>query len=217
MSTPPISLKELEHKAYRSTFQDGLLDISQGGVIASFTAFAGVIGSNEDTPSGERIAVLLAGIVLSQLIYWLGKRFITLPRIGQVRFGAARQRRARTLVWVLGGIVALQVLIVLFTAVLGQIPGLGAPLPSRDMNRLLVAVIGALFVGPSMAVMAYFSDFPRQYYIAVVMSLAVFSMIWFGNPLLLLAGGVLVMAPGIYLLVKFVAEHPLPAQEARHE
>jgi hypothetical protein len=215
MSTPPISLKELEHKAYRATFQDGLLDISQGGLVASFAVLADVLGSNEDVPGWERILLFLVGAILSQLVFWLGKRFITLPRIGQVKFGAARMRRARTLAWVLGGIVALQVLIVLFTVVLGQIPGLGVPLLSRDMNRLTVAVIGALFVGPPMAVMAYFSDFPRQYYIAVVLSLSVFCMIWFSNPLLMLAGAALVMLPGVVLLFRFLRQHPLP--EVQHD
>ena len=49
-------------------------------------------------------------------------------------------------------------------------------------SRMVVAVIGALFIGPSMVLIAYFNDFLRGYYIAFIMSLAVFSLIWFNQP-----------------------------------
>jgi len=84
MSTSPISLKELERKAFRSTYQDGLLDIYLGGTIASFTVFAGAMEPADQLTSWQRLLIFLAGCGISNLIFWVGKKFITLPRIGQV-------------------------------------------------------------------------------------------------------------------------------------
>ena len=49
---------------------------------------------------------------------------------------------------------------------------------NNGLMDLTVAIIGSLFVGPSMILMAYFNDFPRGYYIAIITALAVFLIIW---------------------------------------
>ena len=220
MSSTPISLKELERKAFRSTYQDGLLDIYLGGTIASFTVFAGALDTADSLSTWQRLLIFLAGCAISNLIFWVGKKFVTLPRIGQVKFGPARQRRKRTLIAVLSGIVGLQVAIVAFQVALLQIPALrswlGIPEIPQSMGTLTVAVIGALFVGPSFALMAFFLDFPRGYYIAAVMSIAVFCLIWFDNSLFQLAAGSLIILPGIFLFIRFLIQHPLPPQELQN-
>lgn len=220
MSTSPISLKELERKAFRSAYQDGLLDIYWGGMIASFTVFADTLYGTDSLTSWQRLLIYLFGCGFSSLIFWVGKRFITLPRIGQVKFGPARKRRIRTLIIVLSVIVGIQVAFFAFQLALWQIPALRSwfgflALP-QDMGKLIVAVVGALFVGPSMTVMAYFIDFPRGYYIAAVTSLAVFCMIWFDNALFYLAAGLLIILPGIFLFIRFLLQHPLPPRELQN-
>ena len=45
--------------------------------------------------------------------------------------------------------------------------------------RLVAACVGALFAGPSMALIAYFCDFARGYDIAFIASPGVFAMIGF--------------------------------------
>ncbi len=217
MSTNSISLKELERKAYRSTYQDGLFDIYWGGTIASFTVFADSLYGADSLTSWQRLLIFLAGCGISNLIFWVGKRFITLPRIGQVKFGPARWRRIRTLIIVLSVIVGIQVAIFAFQVALWQIPALRSwfgflALP-QDMGKLIVAVVGALFVGPGLTVMAYFIDFPRGYYIAAVTSLAVFCLIWFENALFYIAAGLLIILPGIFLFIRFLLQHPLPPRE----
>src|SRR5512146_274287 len=117
MSTNMISLKELERKAFRSAYQDGLLDIYMGGTIASFTVFAETLQSTDGLTTWQRFLIFLVGCGISNLIFWVGKKFITLPRIGQVKFGPARKRRIRTLVIVLSVIVGIQVAIVAFQVV----------------------------------------------------------------------------------------------------
>lgn len=221
MSTNLISLKELERKAFRSTYQDGLWDIYQGGLISSFTIFAGALDSSPNLTSWQRMMIFLVGVGISYLIFWAGKRFITLPRIGQVKFGPVRLRRKRTLSMVMIGIVGLQVVILGFTLALWQFPAFGnwLGLASLTQNRetLIVAVVGALFVGPSLAILAYFNDFPRGYYTAMIMSIAVFSFIWFDCPLLILVAGVLVLLPGVFLFIRFLIQHPLHLQEVHDD
>ncbi len=220
MSTNSISLKELERKAYRSTYQDGLFDIYWGGTIASFTVFADSLYGADSLTSWQRLLIFLAGCGISNLIFWVGKRFITLPRIGQVKFGPARRRRLRTLIIVLSVLVGIQVLIVAFTAGLLQFPALrswfGFINIPQSMGTLIVSGLGALFVGPSLALIAYFIDFPRGYYIAAVMSTAVFCLIWFDNALLMLVAGALIILPGIFLFIRFLIQHPLPPPETQN-
>ncbi len=217
MSTSTISLKELERKAFRSAYQDGLMDIYLGGTIASFTVFAETLQSTDGLTTWQRFLIFLAGCVISNLIFWVGKIFITVPRIGQVKFRPARQRRIRTLIIVLSVIVGVQVAIVAFQVALWQIPALrswlGFPEIPQSMGTLIVAVVGALFVGPGMTVMAYFIDFPRGYYIAAVWSLGVFCLVWFDSALFYLAAGLLIILPGIFLFIRFVIQHPLPPRE----
>ena len=79
---------------------------------------------------------------------------------------------------------------------------------------LLVAAVGALFVGPSMMAIAYFIDFPRGYYIALVMSLGVFLMIWLDQPLIMIGAALLIFIPGLVTFVRFLQAYPLiPAGE----
>jgi hypothetical protein len=219
MSTS-ISLKDLERKAFRSTYQDGLWDIYQGGILISFAAFASVLDGTEILSSLQRFILFMLGIGLSYLIFWAGKKYITLPRIGQVKFGPIRQRRKHTLALALGVIVGLQVLIFAFTIALRQISSLSALLGissiPQNMETLIVAVVSALFVGPSLALVAYFNDFPRGYYIAAVMSVSVFCLIWFGSALMMILGGAMIILPGIFLLILFVLQHPLPPMELRN-
>ena len=41
MSTP-FDLRQLEKKAFRTTYEDGLLDMDMGGIIASMSALASI-------------------------------------------------------------------------------------------------------------------------------------------------------------------------------
>ncbi|HES58772.1 MAG TPA: hypothetical protein ENO21_05020 [Firmicutes bacterium] len=111
-----------------------------------------------------------------------------------------------------------QVGIVLLTAGAWAIPAWGDKLqelfPGRRATDLLVAAVGALFVGPSMLAIAYFSDFPRGYYIALVMTLGVFWMIWLWEPLIQVAAGLLILIPGLILFVRFLRRYPsIPSGE----
>lgn len=213
-----FDLKSLEKKAFRATHQDGLWDIYMGGVVMSMAVLA--YSEASDAFPLLRFSIFLLGLGASYLIFWAGKKYITTPRLGQVKFGPQRKRRKRTQVLVLSGIVFVQAAILIGTIILWNNPQwamrLGFGQTNPDLERLIVAVIGAMFVGPSIALISYFNDFPRGYYIAFLVSLGVFSLIWFGKPIYLIVAGLLVVVPGVILFVRFLRTHPLPPAEVTH-
>jgi len=174
----------------------------------------------EEGYSALNILGLMVICLLANLIFWAGKKFITVPRMGQVRFGEIRRQKVRTLAIILAVFVLIQGGIVLVTALSWRNPELGAKITSvfnaGNMERLAVATVGSLFVGPSFILIAYFRDFLRGYYIAILMSLAVFLMIMFNQPIYPLILGVLIVVPGLVLFFQFLRQHPLPSQEVHH-
>ena len=217
MSAIP-DLKEVERRAFRFTYQDGLLDMYFGAIVMAMAAF---MYRPEDGYSPANIILSTVVIAVAGVLFWLGKRFVTLPRMGQVRFGPARKRRGRTLAITLGlvvlvqaGIVALPVLGWLSPQAAAQDNGF---LAAHHLERLAVAAVGSLFVGPPIILIAYFGDFLRGYYIAVMMSLAVFVMILLNRPVYALVIGGLIVLPGLVLFVRFLKRYPLPPEGVPHE
>ena len=105
-------------------------------------------------------------------------------------------------------------MVVIFSVVVWANPELQSRLAFLQGERramdLLVASIGAMFVGPSVALIAYFSDFLRGYYIALLMAVGVFLMIFLNQPVFLMVCAALIILPGIALFIRFVLPHPLP-------
>lgn len=213
-----LDLKAVERKAFRSTYQDGLWDINLGLIVIGMAIF---VSRPKEGYSALNILWLMVICLTANLIFWAGKRFVTVPRMGQVRFGEIRKQKARTLAIIMAVFVLVQGGVVLLTALSWKNPELGAKISSvlnaGDMERLVVATVGSLFVGPSFILVAYFNDFLRGYYIAILMALAVFLMILFNQPIYPLILGGLIIVPGLVLFVQFLRQHPLPSQEDRHE
>jgi len=215
----PVNLKELERMAFHRTYQDGLYDIYLGGMLASFASFGFTIFPGNQRESLTTMLYYLIGIALSGLVFWLGKKFITLPRIGLVNFGPARQKRKRDLILALAVIVAVQVLFVLLQFTYLQSPAaqqwLAPVLGQANNNRLMIAVVAAIFVVPGMLLIAYKMENPRGYYHAVVMALAVFLMILFDQAWWMVLGGFLILLPGLVQFMLFLQRYPL--DKASHE
>ena len=74
----------------------------------------------------------------------------------------------------------------------------------------------ALIVGVSFSVIAFFNDFTRGFYIALLASLATFLMIYLNQPLYPILIGALILLPGLVLFVRFLRAYPLP-REASYE
>jgi hypothetical protein len=216
--TTQLNLKELERKAFRSTYQDGLWDVYFGLIVICMAVF---VYRPVSGYSPLNIVLALCAIGMAYALFWAGKKFITLPRMGQVEFGPQRKKRRLTLVIVLSVVVLIQVALVAFQLAAWANPELGEKLgrllPDRDVMDLVVASIGALIVGPSMIVVAYFKDFPRGYFIAVMIALAVFLMLYLNRPIYPIIIGVLIALPGLALFVRFLQKYPLWREEVPHE
>jgi hypothetical protein len=209
-----FDLKAIERKAFRSTYQDGLWDINLGLIVIGMAMF---VFRPEEGYSALNFLWMMVTCLVANLIFWAGKKFITVPRMGQVRFGEIRKQKARTLAIIMAVFILVQGGIVLLTALSWKNPDLAAKINSvlnaGNMERLAVATVGSLFVGPSFILVAYFNDFLRGYYIAILMALAVFMMILFNQPIYPLIVGGLIVVPGLVLFVQFLRQHPLPPHE----
>jgi hypothetical protein len=209
-----LDLETIERKAYRSTYEDGLWDMHMGVVVAAMAIFL------YRPPGGYspiNIILMLVIMTLSLGLFTAGKKYLTQPRMGQARFGQTRRQKKKTLAIILSILVLLQVGLVGLTALGWLNPELGArmfgSLTIYNLERLLVASLGSLFVGLPMLVIAYYNDFPRGYYIAIMMALAVFLMILTNQPFYPLAIGGLIFLPGLVLFIRFLRKYPLPGGE----
>lgn len=217
MSTQ-LDLKQIERKAFRSTYLDGLWDVYFGLIVICMSIF---VYRPATGYSPVNIVLALSAMAAAYSLFWAGKKFITLPRMGQVQFGAQRKKRRLTLIIVLSVVVLIQVVLVSLQLLAWANPEVGIRFNSliRDRNvmDLVVASIGALIVGPSMILVAYFRDFPRGYFIAVMIALAVFLMIYLNQPVYPIIIGALITLPGLVLFVRFLQKYPLPRGEPPHE
>jgi hypothetical protein len=208
-----LNLKELERLAYLRTYQDGLYDIYLGGLLATFAASGFMIFPGSEMEPVEVLIYYLIGMGLSSLVFWLGKKYITLPRIGFVIFGPRRKKRIRDLILTMAVIIMLQALAILlqFSSLLPPdlLNQLSFILGATDSPRLMLAIFAGIFVAPGMLLIAYIVDIPHGYYHAVVLSLAVFLMILIDHALWMALGGALIILPGIFQFAQFLRRYPL--------
>lgn len=197
MSYREESLKEIERRAYRSTFQDGIYDILFG---LMFLIMALI-------PVLEQVGVSrFAGYALLLVVIALplvGKRYITIPRMGKVEFGPKRKNR-RLLAVIIGAATLFLTLPLYF--MIGQ----GSPLGGLGWKMI------AVLVAPLLVIAVFAADCPRLYiYTALLLAAVVqaefllklidapFNAIYsFGVP------GIVITLVGFYLLAKFVRTYP---------
>ncbi len=214
----PINLKEVERKAFRSTYQDGLWDIYWGLLVICMALF--IYRPADGYNAWNTITMALSFLLLYGL-FWAGKKYITLPRMGQVSFGAVRKKKTRTLGIILGVFVLIHVGVVGLSIYSWANPEvstiLSSFIKSPRSELLIVASIGSLIVGTSMLVIAYFSDFLRGFYIGVMMALAVFLMIYLNQPIYPIVIGTVIILPGVVLLMRFLKTYPLHKEGLSNE
>lgn len=213
-----LNLKEIEKRAFRSTYQDGLLDIQYGLIVACMSIF---IYRPESGYSPLNILLAVVAIVVTNLLFMAGKRFITLPRMGMVKFGEIRHKKIRRMAIVLGIFILFQIALVIITS-RGIFPSSNEAwhnnfFGNQNSSLLIVAAIGSLIVGSGMIVMSYFSDFDRGLYISILMAAAVFLMILLNRPLWPILIGLGIILPGITLLVRFITRYPISKEEGERD
>jgi hypothetical protein len=192
------SLKAIERQAYRSTFSDGIYDI-QFGLIFMIFALIAVLKAYSASP------IIGYSLLFIPLIFpWLGKRYITIPRMGKVEFG--EKRRKRKLI-----AIAVAVLILILTAPLMLMIIMKGNLDAMGWKLI------AIFVAPIFVLIVYTTEFLRLYVYAALLIFGVveaeFLLRLTGSPLnaVLSFGfpGLIITVIGIGLLIKFIKTHPL--------
>jgi hypothetical protein len=216
--TTQLNLKEIERKAFRSMYQDGLWDIYFGLIVICMAIFEYRPASGY---SPLNILLALCAFALAYSGFWAAKKFITLPRMGQVKFGEPRKKRKRTMVIVMSVLVLIQVVLLSLQLYAWAHPEVGSKyqnlIPTGRIMDMVVASIGALMIGPAMILVAYFIDFTRGYYIAILMALAAFFMIYLNQPVYPIIIGILIVLPGLVLLVRFLKTYPLAKEHPSYE
>jgi hypothetical protein len=196
-----LDMKEIERQVYLSYSEDGLVDIAIGVVIMVW----GIMLLFEPTGLIGLLGILGMGI------WYLGKRFITIPRIGTFQPGPKIERRLTNLA--------------IFMLLLGAIAFLGI-LISRMVGSAFIVdhplgILG-LVLAAGVAVLAYMLNASRLYFYAAVLFVG-----FAGGEILAgtittfdafamsvtIAGG-LILLSGIIIWLRFVRKYPRSVLEA---
>jgi hypothetical protein len=210
-----LDLKAIERKAFRSVHQDGLTDIYIGALLLALSLFFAIPESGEG--EGIYMGLALLGVALAFAFFQWGKKYITAPRLGQVKFGPARQRRKAMLVWVMGFYVLVTLGVLLYSLYVWN-AGISTGLTlGSSLERMLVGFVAALIAGTSLIVKSYFMEFLRGYYIALLMGCGFFFTLLLDSTIPMIIAGALILLPGLAIFVNFLRQHPLPPREASHD
>ena len=196
-----LDMKEIERQVYLSYTEDGLIDIAIGVVIAAW----GLMLTQE--PNG---LIGLLGL-LGLGIWYMGKRLITIPRIGIIEPSQKMERRLTNMavfLVVLGLLVFVGILVMRSIGVV-------------EFNNYTLAILGLVLAG-GVAVLAFLLNAPRIYVYAVIIFvsfaggeiLAQYITSVDAFALAVMAGGGLILIAGITVLIRFLRKYPRPQMEA---
>ncbi|MEE8193566.1 MAG: hypothetical protein V3T74_12540 [Gemmatimonadales bacterium] len=188
-----LNLKELERKAWQSFQQDGLMEVFLGALLV-LAFLAGIAGE-------QRFFVYIVMLLLGPMLF-LAKRYVTVPRIGQVQFGPKRKANQRLLAVV--AVVAVGLTLALMLVVMRGSSWL------RDNHVLISFGLGGM-VALVFTAMAYLKDFPRLYIVGLLIGAAFTVTELLDSPVPLLVVGGIVLSVGLAILVAFVRKYPIPA------
>jgi hypothetical protein len=199
-----INLKEIERKAYTSYHQDGVVDVTIAVVVFLFSII--MIG---DMPWLGGIGGI-AGI-LAVSLYAGFKKFVTVPRIGYVKFPQQRAQRMLAVAVALGTLSAFMGLVAfLQTTSQGTTPDWLMLMIDNYMLTIGTAV-AALFLLGGYAFKA------NRIYVYALLTLVMFvagHFIYFPLYYYLTALGTIILACGLFLMIRFVRKYPKATETA---
>ena len=194
----PLNLKELERKAWQSFQQDGLMEVFLGALLV-LAFLAGIAGE-------QRFFVYIVMLLLGPMLF-LAKRYVTVPRIGQVQFGPKRKANQRRLAVV--AVVAVGLTLALMLLAMRGSSWL------RDNHVLISFGLGGM-VALVFTAMAYLKDFPRLYIVGLLIGAAFTVTELLDNPAPLLVVGSILFVVGLAILARFVRQYPVPSAGVSH-
>ncbi len=205
-----IDLEELEKKAWKTTFEDGIFDIYFGILYLGLT-----VGMIADVIFPEPFSSLIGYMMIfGGLIFFLiGKKYISEPRIGKVKFGSKRiARKAKTI-----GVLTINFIILLIIFLIGSTnPELKVLIPEYFYGL----IIGLLFFALPLCFVAYFLQFNRLYVIAFLVGLSFFLeeifALFMEEPFdALFSFGIIsaiILCMGLVVFIRFLKKYTLPKE-----
>jgi hypothetical protein len=205
-------LDALKKKTWRTTLLDGIFEIYLSILHLSLTL--GIV-LDEVVPVPYNSIISYSIIFMGLIFFLIGKKYISQPRLGKVKFGRARlARKLKTVI-----ILSVNFLIVLIIYLIGALnPQFRLVLPPY----LYGLIIGLLFITLPLSFVAYFLQFTRLYIIAILFGLGffldeLFALLLIPEPFdSLLAFGMISIAIfciGLVVFVRFLRKYPLPKEE----
>ena len=191
-----INLKAIERKAWTSYFDDGIWEFLFAALF--------LIGGVRSLTDNEWYTLLL---LVPVLILPVGKKLITVPRLGHVKFGSSRKLKQAK-------VIAILIVSVLTTLALLLLPDLGLSLP-----RSLVSPIVAGWIALVFGLIAYYTDFKRLFAYGLLYALT--EVLWgqFGEPvgpIVQTISGIAILFLGIAVFARFVRRYPTPSEATRN-
>jgi hypothetical protein len=189
-----LDLGKIERRAFSSYMQDGFWDIFIGFLLLGY-------GLRIYTDNVLFTLLIFVGIG----IFILGRRYITLPRLGVARFGAQRQRRHIFLLVTI-------LVAVLFTVALWILYAMDLLLSTNIVDIGISLVIAVIF-----GMIAYYMGSVRIFIYGLVLASMTFLV---GNmddelaSLISIAFGVVILIVGIVLMVLFIKRYPMKKENA---
>ena len=209
-----MNLKVLEKRAYRSTFDDGIWDLFIGLIILSI-GLGPLFGLVISLPEFWNIIIpSLICNILAFLIFYFGKKYVTIPRIGNVKFGPKRKSKQLKL-----KIFLMIVFIVNVILLILPLTGITDYIQIEPLFITFFLGFGG-FTLP-FCVVAYYLDFARLYYYAFAAGLG-FPLSRFLTPIvgysldtiiIFSIIGLIIVLIGLYYFIYFLKKYPLSKQE----
>ena len=189
-----INLKEIERKAYTSYHQDGILDVT---FAITVLMFAVVVISDMPWLGG------IVGVLVTSIYAGL-KKFITIPRIGYVKFPQQRTQRLMILTVTLGLVAMIAGVFAFMHTLSSGVPDWLIFLIDNYMITIGVAVSALFLLG------AYSFKTKRIYGYSLLTLVMFLAGHFLSFPLYyyLLALGTVILITGLTLMIRFVNKYP---------
>ncbi len=204
-----LNLRTIEARSWKVRQQDGLFDIYFGALMLAIavSALTEVLGAT----SLVRLLTLMVLQFSAVGGFALAKRRYATPRVGAVKFGAARVRRSRASRIALLVCVLATVALVVLTAV-----GRSPVDPFDRLGRFALPTVVTLIVGIPLTALAIFLQFERILLHAALFAAAAFALAASGKSFMAPipgaiafgASGLISVGIGLVLFVRFVRRTP---------
>lgn len=214
--TQTLDMKNAEKQVFRlASFEDGIWEIYLGFffILMSFYDV-----TREILGPALNVILILGLLLLLVGLAWIVKKRVTLPRIGLVRFGAQTKKKIKAAnITTIGLVLATFVLLILgANALISEPTWENLPQWFSDFD---VDLIFALITVGFFSLIAYTTGVARFYLHGVLIGVGNFATtvlhfyndVKFGWPIAL--AGLIITATGVAVLIKFLQEHTLPAEE----